>query len=184
MNQPISISAPLDDAVLRSLRAGDRVLIRGVIFTARDAAHRRLAAALRAGEEPPFDPRGQILYYTGPAPAAPGSVTGPAGPTTAGRMDPHTVDLLQAGLKGMIGKGERSPETVKEIVRAGAVYFAATGGAAVLLARSIRKAEVAAYPELGPEAVLRLEVKDFPALVAVDTAGGNLYRQGRESYRM
>jgi fumarate hydratase subunit beta len=183
-SKPISISAPLTDNVLRALRAGDRVLIQGVIYTARDAAHRRLAEALREGRDLPFDPRRQIIYYTGPAPARPETIIGPAGPTTAGRMDPFTIHLLQAGLKGMIGKGERSPETAAAIREAGAVYFAATGGAAFLLARSIRKAEVAAYPELGPEAVLKLEVKDFPALVAVDTVGGNLHREGRELYRM
>lgn len=182
MNKPISISAPLSDTALRALRAGDRVLIQGIVYTARDAAHRRLAKALREGVDLPFDPRRQIIYYTGPAPAPPGTVIGPAGPTTAGRLDPFTIHLLQAGLKGMIGKGERSPETAAAIREAGAVYFAATGGAAVLLARSIRKAEVAAYPELGPEAVLKLEVKDFPVLVAVDTVGGNLHREGRKLY--
>ncbi len=184
ISKPISISAPLADAELRSLRAGDRVLVQGIVYTARDAAHRRLDEALREGGELPFDPRRQIIYYTGPAPTVPGTVIGPAGPTTAGRMDPFTAALLQAGLKGMIGKGDRSPETAEAIRAAGAVYFVATGGAAILLSRSIRKAEVAAYPDLGPEAILRLEVEDFPVLVAVDTVGGNLHREGRELYRM
>ncbi len=159
-------------------------MIRGAVYTARDAAHRRLAECLRKGEELPFDLSGQVIYYTGPAPAPPGAVIGPAGPTTAGRMDPLTPPLLRAGLKGMIGKGERSPETAEAIRSAGAVYFAATGGAAVLLARTVGKSEVAAYPELGPEAVRRLEVRDFPALVALDTYGGDLYREERKKFKI
>ncbi len=183
MAEPIVISTPLSPEVISRLRAGDRVLIRGTVYTARDAAHRRLTESLRQGEELPFDLTGQVIYYTGPAPAPPGTVTGPAGPTTAGRMDPLTAPLLRAGLKGLIGKGERSPETAEAIRKAKAVYFAATGGAAVLLARAVRKSEIAAYPELGPEAIRRLEVEDFPALVALDIHGGDLYRAGREKYR-
>jgi fumarate hydratase subunit beta len=180
---PVVIATPLDPTSISRLRAGDRVLIRGTVYTGRDAAHRRLAELLQEGKDLPFDLRGQVIYYTGPAPARPGSVIGPAGPTTAFRMDPFTVPLLKAGLKGMIGKGDRSPEITAAIRETGAIYFAATGGAAVLLARSIKKSEIAAYPELGPEAVLKLEVEDLPALVAVDSHGGDLYREGRERYR-
>lgn len=183
MKKPISISAPLTTADLQPLRAGDRVLIQGTVYTARDSAHRRLVKALEQEQDLPFDPRGQIIYYTGPAPASPGTVIGPAGPTTSGRMDPFTLPLLKAGLKGMIGKGDRSPETAADIQKAGAVYLVATGGAAILLARAIRKAEIAAYPELGPEAILRLEVEDFPALVALDIHGNNLYREGRKKFK-
>ncbi len=183
MARTITISTPLDAGTISRLRAGDRVLIRGKIYTARDHAHRLLAALIREGADLPFDLRGQVIYYTGPAPAPPGSVIGPAGPTTAGRMDPFTPTLLEAGLKGMIGKGQRSETVVEAIRRTGAVYFAATGGAAVLLARSIKKSRLAAYPELGPEAIRELEVEDFPVLVAVDCRGGDLYREGREKYR-
>lgn len=183
LNGPVVVATPLDPSSISRLRAGDRVLIRGTLYTARDAAHRRLAELLREGKRLPFDLRGQVIYYTGPAPAPPGSVIGPAGPTTASRMDPFTIPLLKAGLKGMIGKGGRSPGVVEAIREAGAVYFAAAGGAAVLLARSIHKAAIAAYPDLGPEAVLKLEVEDLPALVAVDSHGGDLYREGREGYK-
>ncbi len=183
LNEPVIVSTPLDPDAISRLRAGDRVLIRGMIYAARDAAHRRLVDLLRAGKKLPFDLRGQVIYYTGPAPAPPGGVIGPAGPTTASRMDPFAVPLLRAGLKGMIGKGQRSPEVAEAIRAARAVYFAATGGAAVLLARAVRGSRVAAYPDLGPEAVLELEVEDFPALVAVDSHGGDLYREGRERYK-
>lgn len=158
-----------------SLRAGDRVLLSGVIYTARDAAHKRLYDLLQAGEELPVDLRGQVIYFVGPTPARPGQVIGSAGPTTSGRMDAYTPALIAYGLRGMIGKGRRSPEVLKAIQEHGAVYFGATGGAGALLAKRIVKAEVVAYPDLGPEAIHRLEVKDFPVIVVNDAHGGDLY---------
>ncbi len=183
MSNPITISTPLRETDIRSLRIGDRVLIRGTVYTARDAAHRRFRELIAEGKELPIDLTGQIIYYTGPAPGRPDEVIGPAGPTTSSRMDPDTVPLLEAGLKGMIGKGDRGPEIVRAIREHGAVYFAATGGAAVLLSRKIRKRELAAYGDLGPEAVLRLEVTDFPVIVAIDSSGRNLYREGPKKYK-
>ncbi len=184
MTRPISISTPLRESDLLSLRAGDRVLLQGVIYTARDAAHRRFAELLRDGKELPVDLQGQVIYYTGPAPGRPGTVIGPAGPTTSGRMDPYTIPLLEAGLKGMIGKGDRGEPVIEAIKKHTAVYFAATGGAAVLLSRRIKKAMIAAYPDLGPEAVLRLEVEDFPVIVAIDCRGRNLYQEGAIEYKL
>ena len=177
------IETPLSDEVVRNLRTGDRVLISGVIYTARDAAHQRFIAALKECGELPFDPRGQIIYYMGPAPAPPGKPIGSAGPTTSSRMDPLTPQLLAEGLKGMIGKGPRSAEVREALVKYVAVYFAATGGAGALLAASIQEAEVIAYPELGTEAVRRLVVVDFPAIVANDSLGGDAFQQGQERYR-
>ena len=182
MTRPISISTPLRESDLLSLRAGNRVLLQGAIYTARDAAHKRFVDLLRAGKELPIDFKGQVIYYTGPAPARPGAVIGPAGPTTSCRMDPYTIPLLEAGLKGMIGKGDRGEPIIEAIKKHTAVYFAATGGAAVLLSRRIKKAAVAAYPDLGPEAVLRLEVEDFPVIVAIDCRGRNLYHEGVRKY--
>ena len=184
MTRPISISPPLRRSDLLSLRAGDRVLLQGVIYTARDAAHRRFAELLRDGKELPIDLQGQVIYYTGPAPAQPGVAIGPAGPTTSGRMDPYTVPLLEAGLKGMIGKGDRGEPVIEAIKKHTAVYFAATGGAAVLLSHRIKKATIAAYPDLGPEAVLQLEVVDFPVIVAIDCQGRNLYQEGVIEYKL
>ncbi len=184
MTTPISIRTPLKDTDLLALRAGDRVLLQGVIYTARDAAHKRLVDLLSEGRDLPIDLKGQVIYYTGPAPAKPGDIIGPAGPTTAYRMDPFTVPLLEAGLKGMIGKGERGSAIVDAIKSFRAVYFAATGGAAILYSRTIKKATVAAYPELGPEAILRLEVEDFPVIVAIDCSGTNLYREGVRKYKV
>ena len=183
MIKSISITTPLRESDILSLKAGDRVLLQGVIYTARDAAHKCLIDLLREGKDLPVDLNGQVIYYTGPAPARPGNIIGPAGPTTSYRMDPFTPDLLKAGLKGMIGKGDRGPAIVDAIKSHHAVYFAATGGAAILYSRAIKKATVAAYPELGPEAILRLEVKDFPVIVAIDCAGINLYQEGVRKYR-
>ncbi|MDI3340849.1 MAG: Fe-S-containing hydro-lyase [Sphaerobacter sp.] len=180
--QAISITAPLDAATAARLRAGDAVLISGTLLTARDAAHQRLAAALASGEPLPVDLRDQVIYYVGPAPARPGAVIGSAGPTTSGRMDPYTPALLAAGLRGMIGKGHRSPEVRAAIVQHGAVYFAAVGGAGALLARRITAAEVVAYPDLGPEAIYRLTVVDFPAIVVNDCHGGDLYADAPSRY--
>ena len=180
----ISITTPLKESDILDLRAGDRVLLQGVIYTARDAAHKRLVDLLREGKDLPIDLDGQVIYYTGPAPAKPGDIIGPAGPTTAYRMDPFTIPLLDAGLKGMIGKGDRGAVIIDAIKSHRAVYFAATGGAAILYSRAIKKATVAAYPELGPEAILRLEVEDFPVIVAIDSSGNNLYREGVQRYKL
>ncbi|HQH13560.1 MAG TPA: Fe-S-containing hydro-lyase, partial [Candidatus Sumerlaeota bacterium] len=162
------LSTPLTDEAVLSLKMGDDVLISGVIYTGRDAAHKRLFDILQAGGELPVDLRGQIIYYVGPAPAKPGHAIGPAGPTTSYRMDAYTPRLLEYGLKGMIGKGNRSHEVIEAIKKYKAVYFAAIGGAAALIAKSIHKAEVVAYDDLGPEAIRRLEVVDFPAVVIND----------------
>ncbi len=177
------IETPLGGEVARELRAGERVEIFGDIYAARDAAHARLVAGLEAGEKPPIDLRGCILYYVGPTPPRPGRVIGSAGPTTASRMDPYVVPLLARGVTGMIGKGPRSPEVLEALVCHGAVYLAATGGAGALLADRIRAAEVIAWPELGPEALRRLRVEGFPAVVAADSRGSDLYALGPKRYR-
>ncbi len=179
----IRITAPItDDSVVENLKAGDFVLISGVIYTARDAAHKRIVEALERGEELPFDLKGQIIYYAGPAPAKPGRPIGSVGPTTSYRMDPYAPKLLEAGLKGMIGKGTRSKEVIDAIVKYRGVYFGAVGGAAAYLARCVKEAEVIAYEDLGPEAVRRLVVEDFPAFVVNDVYGNDLYRMGRCQY--
>jgi len=178
------IETPLSDDVVKSLKMGDKVRINGVIYSARDAAHKRLVELIEKGEELPFDVRGQIIYYVGPTPAKPGYAVGSAGPTTSYRMDPYAPILIEHGLKGMIGKGSRS-EAVKEAMKKfGAVYFAAVGGAGALIAKSIVSAEVIAYPDLGAEAIRRMEVKDFPAIVAIDAQGNDLYEKGREAYAL
>ena len=178
------ITTPLTEETVAGLRAGDQVLITGTIYVARDAAHKRLAALLEEGKELPFDPRGQIIYYMGPSPARPGRVVGAAGTTTSGRIDPYTPALLRAGLKGMIGKGNRSPEVRRAIQEYRAVYFAAIGGAGALISRSITASEVVAYPELGAEALLRMQVEDFPAIVVNDIYGGDAYEEGKRTYRI
>lgn len=177
------IISPLDDNTIKELKAGDQVLINGIIYTARDAAHKRLTEALDRSEDPPFDFRGQTLYYMGPSPAKPGQVIGAAGPTTSGRMDTYTPRLIASGLKGMIGKGSRSADVKEAMVKYKAVYFAAIGGAGALIARSIKKVEVMAYEDLGAEAIRRLEVEDFPATVVNDAYGGDLYEEGKAKYR-
>lgn len=181
-DETVRVRAPLDAGVARALRAGQRVLLSGVVYTARDAAHARLVAALHAGEDLPIPLDGQVLYYVGPAPAPPGSVIGSAGPTTASRMDPLTPPLLRHGLRGMIGKGKRGREVREAISTYGAVYFVAVGGAAALIADRIRSAEVVAYPELGTEAIHRLEVEDFPLMVGNDSTGGDLFEIGRARF--
>jgi fumarate hydratase subunit beta len=180
--QPRRIRAPLDQETVDTLRAGDQVLISGTLLTARDAAHQRLVAALERGEPLPIDLRGQVIYYVGPAPPRPGMVIGSAGPTTSGRMDPYTPALLAAGLRGMIGKGYRSPAVRQAIVEHGAVYFGAIGGSGALLARRITAAEVVAYEDLGPEAIYRLTVVDFPAIVINDRYGDDLYESAPLAY--
>jgi fumarate hydratase subunit beta len=183
MTEPIKITPPLTDDVIGKLRSGDRVLITGVIYTARDMAHKYMVEGLKKGEDPPFDLKGQVLYYTGPTPAPPGMPIGAAGPTTSYRMDKFSPFLLEQGIKGMIGKGPRGPEVKKAIKNHTAVYFAAIGGAGALISKAIKKAEVIAYPELGTEAVMRLEVEDFPAIVVNDIHGGDLYQMGVDEYR-
>ncbi|MED4584940.1 Fe-S-containing hydro-lyase [Brevibacillus choshinensis] len=173
------LTLPLDQEQINGLRAGDRVELTGWMYTARDAAHKRMAESLQMGEELPVELVGQTIYYVGPTPAKPGQVIGSAGPTTSSRMDPYTPALLALGLKGMIGKGSRS-ETVKQaIVQAQAVYFAAIGGAGALIAKTIRAAEMVAYHDLGTEAIYRLEVERFPVIVINDIVGGDLYQQSQ-----
>lgn len=175
MNHGISIRAPLTDDLLATLHAGDSALINGVIYTARDAAHKRLIALMAEGKPLPFDVKGQIIYYVGPTPPRPGKIIGSAGPTTASRMDSTTLPLLEAGLKATVGKGGRSKEVRDAMVKHKAIYLAAFGGAGAFLARCIKKVEIIAYPELGTEAIRRLEVEDFPAVVVNDIYGNDLY---------
>jgi fumarate hydratase subunit beta len=180
----INIKTPLDDETIGKLKAGDQVFITGVIYTARDAAHKRLLEALEKGEKLPFDLTNQTVYYMGPSPAKPGQVIGSAGPTTSGRMDSYAPHLMAAGLKGMIGKGNRSQAVKDAIKKYKAVYFAAIGGAGALISKSIKKAEVIAYEDLGAEAIRRLEVENFPATVINDIYGGDLYEQGKAKYQI
>ncbi|MBO8167571.1 MAG: Fe-S-containing hydro-lyase [Thermoanaerobacteraceae bacterium] len=177
------LTPPLTDADIENLEIGDQVLITGTIYTARDAAHKRLVELLDEGKELPVDLKGQIIYYVGPTPAKPGQVIGSAGPTTSYRMDPYAPKLLAIGLKAMIGKGSRSQEVKDAMKKYKGCYLAAVGGAAALIAKSIKKAEVIAYPELGPEAIRKLEVEDFPAIVVNDCKGGDLYEEGVKKYQ-
>jgi fumarate hydratase subunit beta len=177
------ITTPLTDETVTSLKAGDRVLISGYIYTARDAAHKRLVDLIDKNEQLPFDPQGQIIYFVGPAPAKPGKPIGSAGPTTSYRMNPYSPKMIAAGLKGMIGKGEMGPEVVEQMKKHKAVYMVAIGGAAALIARSIKSAEIIAYEDLGAEAIRKLKVEDFPAIVAQDCEGDNMYIKGVEQYR-
>jgi fumarate hydratase subunit beta len=179
----VTVSTPLAEETIEKLKAGDRVLLNGVIYTARDAAHKRLNEMINRGAELPLQFEGQVIYYVGPCPAKPGRVIGSAGPTTSGRMDVYTPELLRRGLKGMIGKGLRSDEVIEAIVKYKAVYFGAIGGAGALLSESIQEAEVLAFPELGPEAIYRLKVENFPVTVVIDCKGNNLYSIGRQKYR-
>jgi fumarate hydratase subunit beta len=179
----IRIAPPLTDQVIAGLKAGDRVLLSGVVYTARDAAHKRFVETLLAGQQLPLSLTGQVIYYAGPAPTRPGQIIGPAGPTTSSRMDSLTLPLLEAGLKGMVGKGNRSPEIRQAIVRHRAVYLVAVGGAAALISQRITKMDLVAYEDLGTEAVYRLEFLDFPLVVANDMYGGDLYEQGAAAYR-
>lgn len=179
----ISLTAPLTVEMRASLKAGDRVLLSGEIYTARDAAHKRLIDQIRQNKPLPFELKGQVIYYVGPAPARPGQVIGPAGPTTSYRMDDYTPELLDRGLAGMIGKGNRNADVAASIVKNRAVYFCATGGAAALIARSIIRSEIIAYNDLGTEAIRLLEVKDLPLIVAIDSSGNNLYESGVRQFR-
>jgi len=183
MDERKKIFTPLSEETVLSLKSGDRVLINGKVFTARDAAHKRLVGLLKEGKELPFDVKGQIIYYVGPAPAKPGYPIGPAGPTTSIRMDPYTPPLLDAGLKGMIGKGPRGKEVVDSMIKNKAVYFVVVGGAAALVAKSIKNVKIIAYEDLGPEAIRELEVEDLPAIVAIDCMGKNLFVEGPQKYK-
>ena len=182
MNKKVKL--PLSEETLSGLRAGDHVRLSGSLYVARDAAHKRMVEALDRGEPLPFDLRGQTIYYMGPSPARAGRPIGSAGPTTSSRMDSYAPRLITEGLKGMIGKGVRSPAVRSAMKEHRAVYLAAIGGAGSLLSRSILKAETVAYDDLGPEAILRLEVADFPATVINDIHGGDLYEEGRAKYRL
>lgn len=177
------ISTPLDYEIIKELKSGDKVLLSGVVYTGRDAAHQKLNDALNNGEKLPFDVDGQIIYYVGPAPNKPGEIIGSAGPTTSYRMDDLTIPLLELGLKGMIGKGQRSKNVIESMKKEKALYFAAIGGAGALIANCITSSEVIAYDELGPEAIRRLEVKDLPLYVVIDSYGNNLYETERIKYQ-
>ena len=184
MVKEFTLHPPLQKAEIEGLQAGDRVLISGVIYTARDTAHRRLVNLIETGEDLPFDIQGQVLYYTGPSPTPPGKVIGSAGPTTSCRMDSYTPILLNTGLKGMIGKGPRSQRVIDSMIKNRAIYFAAIGGAAAVIARTIREVKIIAYPELGPEAICELKVENFPAIVAIDTNGNDLFKIEPQKYRI
>jgi len=177
------ISTPLTQEKLKDLKSGDSVLISGTMYTGRDAAHQRLVDAINNGDELPFDPKDAIIYYVGPAPTKPGNVIGSAGPTTSYRMDDLTVPLLELGLTGMIGKGLRSQTVIDSMKKNGAIYFAAIGGAGALIANTIKECEIIAFEDLGPEAVRKLTVVDFPAVVVIDSEGNNLYETERKKYQ-
>jgi len=178
------VTIPLTDETLKELKAGDNVLLTGVMYVARDAAHKRMIEALDQGKPLPFDIKGQTIYYMGPSPARSGQVIGSAGPTTSGRMDVYSLRLIAKGLRGMIGKGMRSQAVKDAMKKYKAVYLAAIGGAGALISKSIKKSEVIAYEELGAEAIRRLEVEDFPATVINDIYGGDLYQEGKARYRI
>lgn len=177
-----NITAPLSDEVAKELKSGDYVYITGTIYTARDAAHKRMWEALEKGEELPIEMKNNVIYYMGPSPAREGRPIGSAGPTTASRMDKYAPKLLDLGLKGMIGKGKRSEKVKEAIVRNGSVYFAAVGGAGAILSKAIKKSEVIAYDDLGTEAIRKLYVEDFPAIVVIDSQGNNLYETAIKEY--
>ena len=178
----VCVKAPLSRDEARKLKAGDSCLISGVIYTARDAAHKRLCELIKEGKELPFDIKDSIVYFVGPTPAKPGHVIGSAGPTTSYRMDAYSPSLIEIGQTGMIGKGKRGPEVIEAMKKHGAVYFGAIGGCGALLSKCIKKAEVVAYEDLGAEAIRRLEVENFPAIVIIDSEGNNLYETGRKNY--
>ncbi len=181
MNRRIQV--PLQEKDIEELRAGDYVYLTGTIYTARDAAHKRMYESMKKGETLPIELKGNVLYYLGPSPAREGQVIGSAGPTTSSRMDKYTPDMLDAGLKGMVGKGKRSLEVVEAIKRNHAVYFAAVGGAGALLAQCIKEAQVVAYEDLGTEAIRRLYIEDLPVIVVIDKEGNNLYETAAEKWK-
>lgn len=182
MSEFKKIETPVSIDILDSLKSGDRILLSGVIYTARDTAHKRIINAIQENKEIPFDIKNQIIYYVGPTPAKPGQVIGSAGPTTSYRMDPYAVKLIELGLKGMIGKGPRSEEVKIAMKKYKAVYFGATGGAGALISKSIKKAEVIAYKDLGPEAIIKLEVENMQLFVINDIYGNDLYQDGQKKY--
>ena len=184
MDQTIDLTTPLTTEDVEKLKAGDRVTISGTVYTARDAAHRRLMDLIEAGKDLPVPIEGQVIYYVGPSPAPPGRVIGAAGPTTSYRMDPYTPKLIELGLKGMIGKGKRSDEVKNAMKTYKAVYMGAIGGAGALMARAIKSARIVAYEELGPEALRELTVEKLPAIVVNDTQGNDLYIEGKEQYQI
>ena len=183
MDEAIRVYTPLTDEIVEKLKTGDKVLVNGFIYTGRDAAHKRLVELVNRGQPLPFDIEGQIIYYVGPTPPKPGKVIGSAGPTSSYRMDPYAPVLMAKGLKGMIGKGSRGKEVIDAMKQYKAVYLAATGGAGALISKRIKKADVVAYEDLGPEAIRRLEVEDFPAIVVNDIYGHDLYEQGKKAYK-
>ena len=178
----IKITTPLTREQARQLKSGDSVLLSGVIYTARDAAHKRLCELVEQGKELPLDVKDSIIYFVGPTPARPGQAIGSAGPTTSYRMDAYSPTMIEQGQTGMIGKGKRSPEVIEAMKKHGTVYFGAIGGCGALLSKCIKKAEVIAYDDLGAEAIRRLEVEDFPVIVIIDAEGNNLYETGRKAY--
>ena len=178
----IKLKTPLTDSDIAGLRIGDEVLFSGTIFTARDAAHGQLINHIKNNEKLPFDPHNAIIYYVGPTPPRPNQVIGSAGPTSSYRMDPYSGVLMSQGVKVMIGKGDRSPDFLKALVKYQGVYLSAIGGTGALLSKTIKKATLIAYPELGPEGIYRLEVEDFPAIVTYDSHGGDLFAEGQKQY--
>lgn len=178
----VRLSTPLTEEKVKNLKAGDTVLLSGTMYTARDAAHKRLIELLDNGKELPINIKDETIYYVGPSPAKPGQVIGSAGPTTSYRMDPYAPRLLDLGLKGMIGKGKRNDEVIDAIKRNKAIYFGAIGGAAALIAKSIVESEIIAYEDLGAEAIRKIKVKDMPLVVIIDSEGTNLYEVGKENY--
>jgi fumarate hydratase subunit beta len=182
MSKSVHLRTPLTEKAARSLRAGDTVLLSGIVYAARDAAHKRMMAASEQGEALPINLKDQIIYYVGPAPAKENQPIGSAGPTTSSRMDLYTPCLIEHGLRGMIGKGYRSPAVIEAMKKFGTVYFVATGGAAALLAEKITAYELVAYPDLGPEAVAKLTINDFPVIVAIDCEGHNFYEIGQKKF--
>jgi len=182
MSKEIRLTTPMSTQDVEKLNIGDKVLLSGVLYTGRDAAHKRLFDLIADGKELPIDIQGQVIYYVGPTPAKPGKPIGSAGPTTSYRMDSFAPKLIELGLKGMIGKGNRSQAVIDAMKQYKAVYFGATGGAGALIAKRIKKAEIIAYPDLGPEAIRRLEVEDFPVTVVNDTRGNDLYVEGIKRY--
>jgi fumarate hydratase subunit beta len=184
MSDIVHLETPLSMEEIEPLKSGNPVIITGIIYTARDAAHRRLVELIESGKDLPIPIEGQILYYVGPSPAPPGRTIGAAGPTTSYRMDPYTPELLKLGLKGMIGKGKRSQEVKNAMIKYKAIYMAAIGGAGALMSRAVKEAHIVAYEDLGPEAIRRLRVEKLPAIVVNDTRGNDLYIEGQKQYRL
>jgi len=183
MGKEIYISAPIDNIVVQDLKSGDKVLINGTIYAARDAAHKKMVEMLERGEELPFDVEGQIIYYVGPCPEKPNEIIGSAGPTTSGRMDKYAPTLIKLGLKGMVGKGARDESVVDAMKKYKSIYFGAIGGLGALISKRIVSQEIIAFPELGAEALRKMKVKDFPAIVVIDSEGNNLYELGPNEYK-